>query len=149
MAANDAKPIEAAVAVRSGLPANEVALADMEKKLSLIRELAEGWDGYNAPSPSPNSIERARAFAVFLLKQGIDPIPTLVPSVVGGVGFTFYADEDRGNIEFDNEGDVTIAFSRLQGGERSYSVAEVDWDDGKPEESALEAWNIINGTLHG
>lgn len=95
------------------------------------------------------SINRAKAFADCLLRNGISDKCYPMPSVEGGVGYTFYLGEDRAVIEFDNDGNVTIAFSQVHCGERRYSVEEIDWDDANFDRSSMKCWEIIHRTLHG
>lgn len=71
--------------------------------LEKMRTLENGWDSYKADPPSPESIERARAFLE------LKPEPNrCVPTAMGGVALTYRKGRRSAFIEFYNKG-VKIA----------------------------------------
>jgi hypothetical protein len=80
------------------------------KRLDSLKELKQGWDSYNAPSPASSAILIADALLRNLQESGTKP-DRLSPSVVGGIGFTFKSVGLKVYVEISNRGSVHALFS--------------------------------------
>jgi len=80
------------------------------EKLAGFSELEQGWDSYDAPSPSGAVIAAAKGLLEFLRKAGRPPT-RLTPSVVGGVAFAFQNGQRAVFVEFRNTGNAHAAFT--------------------------------------
>lgn len=81
-------------------------------RLNSFRRLAPGWDSYNAPPPSAESIAHARDFCHTLAQHRAEPY-RVNPTVVGGVGVTIKRDHAATRsvyVEFRNTGNAHAAF---------------------------------------
>jgi hypothetical protein len=79
-------------------------------KLESFSQLATGWDGYSARRPEKVAILSAKLFLSQLTDS--DRVPDRVkPSVIGGIGVTFRANQRKCYVEFYNNGTVYALFS--------------------------------------
>ena len=80
----------------------------LEDKVSVLATLKDGWDSFNAPAPSPESIKCAKeALARFHSEQLLPE--TVSPSAEGGVSIYFSHGKQKAFIEFSNEGEMLFA----------------------------------------
>jgi len=80
-------------------------------QLMLLPSLEDGWNGYKAPKPNPNSLQKTKDFLVEILYNKIVPI-SIVPSAEGGVGIVFKFDEWYIDLEIFNDGKMVGCFSK-------------------------------------
>lgn len=76
----------------------------MDELLEMYK-LKEGWDSYSAPAPTKAALENAFSFVSFLKDRDVRPTK-VVPSVIGGIAFSFGFGSREVFIEFDNDGHV-------------------------------------------
>lgn len=91
--------------------------------LDALTTLTDGWDGENAPAPSPAAIEAARPLLLDLSARGVTTVE-VDADVMGGVAVTLYG-ASAGNsawFAFSNDGHNSLMLScrdgALPGGER-------------------------------
>lgn len=84
--------------------------SEQDPRLEEMRDLEPGWNGYNAPVPSPLAIEYAAQFLRALHCVDYRPV-RIGPSVMGGVGITFLSDWLEVFVEIYNNGDIYAMFS--------------------------------------
>jgi hypothetical protein len=119
------------------LPIN---LRKWRQKVESLKTLADGWDSYRAPAPSPESITRATLFLEEAAKSD-SVLSRLAPSVVGGVGFTFKHANRKVYVEFRNTGSVHALLSD--------GVSEPIVEHVQPNQSAYADLMLrIKGYLH-
>ena len=85
-------------------------MAKWEIKLSKMKNLRSGWNGYSAPVPSEIAILTARGFISSLIRGRQEP-KRVTPSAVGGVGVTQRNANKKVFVEFFNDGKVFVLFS--------------------------------------
>ena len=81
-----------------------------------LARLAEGWDGHQAPPPSPLACERAHLVVTLALARGLPPA-RMVPDVMGGLSvYWFGAERTAGgghrlaaSLSIDNDGDLVAS----------------------------------------
>lgn len=86
---------------------------DLRRKLESFRLLRSGWNSYNAPPPSKESLEAAKRFLAVTENRNLRP-SRITPSVVGGVGITIRRSGKKGFVEFYNSGKVCLLLSEPQ-----------------------------------
>lgn len=103
-------------------------LREFQEKLYAMAELEDGWDSYDAPAPSPNSIAAASEFLNFLPSSERVPIH-VGPTVSGGVGFTLVNGAREVAIQFKNHGRVTLTcIDHAIGGSLETKLFESSYD---------------------
>lgn len=90
--------------------ADETQAVSWQMKFIQLSKLRDGWNGYNAPAPSPRAIQTAQSFVDTLLKQKYQP-KRLAPSAVGGVAVTQRNLDKKVYVEFFNDGTIFALFS--------------------------------------
>jgi len=81
----------------------------LRSRLDGLRELAPGWDGYEAPAPSANArFWASEALLVLASGEGCPP-QRLAPSVEGGIALSWRLGSRDANIEFFNNGEIYAA----------------------------------------
>jgi len=99
----------------SQVKAMDVDFAPLEKQLDGLTHLQEGWDGYDAPTPSTQAIEQAQNVLRGMQGQLIRP-QWISASADGGVAFSFAAsDKRRAQIEVLNNGEKFVHLYDLDG----------------------------------
>ena len=88
----------------------ETAAAAWGAKLVQLSQLRDGWNGYDAPAPSPKAILTAKGFVETLLREKCEP-KRLAASAVGGVAITQRKRNKKVYVEFFNDGKVFALFS--------------------------------------
>jgi hypothetical protein len=68
-------------------------------------KLKDGWDSYSAPSPTKVAMGNAFSFVGSLKARDLRPFK-VVPSVVGGIAFSFAFGSREAFVEFYNDGNV-------------------------------------------
>src|SRR5687767_7957367 len=76
-------------------------------KLNRIASLRHGWNSYDAPPPSPLTIEQARLFLECLHSENLEP-GRLAASAIGGVGISLRSKQRRVYVEFRNDGGIYV-----------------------------------------
>lgn len=84
--------------------------AAMDAKFARLRQLAPGWNGYDAAPPSALAIQLAQVFVRQLNQEAYTP-NRVAPSAVGGVGITQRADRRSVYVEFYNSGQILALYS--------------------------------------
>ena len=87
--------------------------AALRRDLQAVQSLAElepDWDTYGAEPPNSTALRLARD-ALRRLHQAACLPDTIVPSVEGGVAFSFVNGREHVDIEFTNEGEVFVITS--------------------------------------
>ena len=103
-------------------------LREFQEKLYAMAELEDGWDSYDAPAPSQNSIAAASEFLNFLPSSERVPIH-VGPTVSGGVGFTLVNGAREVAIQFKNHGRVTLTcIDHAIGGSLETKLFESSYD---------------------
>lgn len=75
-----------------------------------LSELADGWNGYNAPSPNENSVSTAKRFLYSMKEFG--KLPTrIAASAVGGIGITQRNNNRKVCVEFFNNSLINALFA--------------------------------------
>lgn len=87
-----------------------------------MRQLARGWNGYDAPPPSDWSINQARHFHL-LAEFG----HRLAASAIGGVGCTIRGAKNQVYVEFRNDNSVYAMFT--DGTPEPVRITKVDATD--------------------
>jgi hypothetical protein len=90
--------------------ADETQACAWQTKFIELNKLKDGWNGYNAPAPSPKAIDMAESFVDTLLRAKYEP-KRLAPSAVGGVAVTQRKRGKKVYVEFFNDGTVFALFS--------------------------------------
>lgn len=89
--------------------------APLDQQLDRLAELSEGWDGYEAPSPSSQAIDEAREILRLMQQELVRP-QWISASAEGGVAFSFAATGDRrAQIEVLNDGEKFAHLYDLHG----------------------------------
>jgi predicted DNA-binding antitoxin AbrB/MazE fold protein len=84
--------------------------AQMAQKFDALANLADGWNGYTAPRPSPTAQRNARDLFDEACNRGM--VPTRIePSAMGGVGITFAAGNREAVAELYNNGTAHALFA--------------------------------------
>jgi len=87
-------------------------LATQLARLDAFRELAPGWDSYDAPPPSETALGSARSILQFLREQEDVPPVHASPSAEGGVLLVFSAAGAKyADIECYNDGEILAILS--------------------------------------
>src|SRR5262249_25122006 len=95
---------------------------DWEEELAQLEKVKQGWNGYDAPKPASQSIERAKSYLHTATRQGFEP-KRVEPSVMGGVGITHRQGNRKVYVEFYNNGTAHGLFSDRTGRMHTMSVA--------------------------
>ena len=90
--------------------ADETQAAAWQTRFIELSKLRDGWNGYNAPPPSPKAILTAQSFVDTLLREKYEP-KRVTPSAVGGVAVTQRNRDKKVYVEFFNDGTVFALFS--------------------------------------
>ncbi|MGA8089463.1 MAG: hypothetical protein WCA10_19475 [Terracidiphilus sp.] len=99
----------------SQIKALDSDFAPFAKQLDGLCNLAEGWDGYDAPKPSPQAIKVARTILERMQEELVKPY-WISASADGGVAFSFMAPGDRrAQIEVLNNGEKFAHLYDLNG----------------------------------
>lgn len=107
--------------------------APLDRQLDSLSELHKGWDGYDAPSPTPQALSEARAVLGRLQRTLVTP-QRVSASADGGVAFSFKASGNRrAQIEVLNTGEKFAHLYDLKG--NSYTL---DWPKDIDEEAFEE-----------
>lgn len=88
----------------------EAREAAWQTKFVQLSLLQEGWNGYDAPAPSPKAILTAQGFVETLLRENYEP-KRVTASAVGGVAVTRRKGNKKVYVEFFNDGTVYALFS--------------------------------------
>jgi len=67
--------------------------------------LEPGWDSHDAPPPSKAAIDQSTQFIAVCASEELEPV-NIAPSVMGGVGITFEANDREAYVELSNNGDT-------------------------------------------
>jgi hypothetical protein len=89
---------------------NPEAGKNWEQKINEFKYIKNGWNGYEAPSPSQTAIITANSIVGYLLSDDLEP-KRVKPSVIGGVGITHRNNDRKVYIEIYNNGKVYALFS--------------------------------------
>jgi hypothetical protein len=76
-----------------------------DAELKKLETLREGWNGYDAPTPTRAAIDAARQYLQVVHREGLEP-KRVEPSVMGGVGITHRQGSRKVYVEFYNNGTV-------------------------------------------
>jgi len=100
---------------RSQIHALNSEFASFAKQLDGLSSLTEGWDGYNAPRPSPQAIEEAQTILQGMQEELVKPY-WVSASADGGVAFSFASPGNRrAQIEVLNSGEKFAHLYDLNG----------------------------------
>ncbi len=86
----------------------EYNFAAVELELNLAGALSDGWDSYDAPAPTFDTIERGRKLLRELKAKRFLP-RRIVPSAEGGVSLYFMNQDRTCYIEYRNSGEAILA----------------------------------------
>ena len=115
----------------SQIKALDSEFATFAKQLDGLSNLAEGWDGYNAPKPSRQAIDEAKAILQGMQEELVKPY-WISASADGGVAFLFASPGNkRAQIEILNNGEMFSHLYDLDGNSRTE-----DWTE-NPEGKTL------------
>jgi predicted DNA-binding antitoxin AbrB/MazE fold protein len=95
---------------------NEIESADLPSKNPWVAkvlsfgQLAQGWNGAQAPPPTFGAIVNAARFLFALAEAGQQPT-RVAPSAVGGVGITRRVGERKALVEFFNDNTANALFA--------------------------------------
>ena len=121
---------------QSQIKALDTDFRPLAEQLDELNNLAVGWDGYDAPKPSPEAIDEARFVLVKMQQELVKPF-WVSASADGGVAFSFVASGDRrAQIEILNNGERFAHLYDLSGNSHTE-----EWDEdaeGKPFRELLE-----------
>lgn len=123
------------VSLREGqIKALNSSFLPLDLQLDALELLKQGWDGYDAQAPTPDTIREARGVLGKL--QGSLVMPKRVsPSADGGVAFSFKASGNRrAQIEILNNGEKFAHLYDLNG-----NSSTLDW----PEEIEQESFERL------
>jgi hypothetical protein len=91
---------------------DRAGLAAQIAKLEAFRELASGWDSYDAPPPNETALQNGRAVLRFIYEQEEVPSVHLAASAEGGVLLVFSAGGPKyADIECYNDGEILAILS--------------------------------------
>lgn len=83
---------------------------EIKSSLLGLSALEHNWDSYGADAPNDYSIDTAIGFVGYFNELGILP-KRVKPSVVGGIGITFYQDNRKVYVEISNSKLIYALFS--------------------------------------
>lgn len=84
---------------------------DCERALERLKQLADGWDGYDAEAPSEKAHSLAQQVLTLLSDRDLQP-SRVAPSIEGGLVFAFSVDELYADIECLNSGEILAVTSQ-------------------------------------
>lgn len=91
-------------------------LTEQVARLAAFRELAPGWDSYDAPPPNETALRSARSILQFLQEREDVPPVHAAPSSEGGVLLVFSsAGSKYADIECYNDGEILAILSESAG----------------------------------
>jgi hypothetical protein len=91
-------------------------LAAQLARLEAFRDLAPGWDSYDAPPPNETALRSARNVLRLVQEQEDVPAVHVAPSAEGGVLVVFSGDGPKyADIECFNDGEVLAILSAPEG----------------------------------
>ncbi|MCI0748757.1 MAG: hypothetical protein L0Y58_25395 [Verrucomicrobia subdivision 3 bacterium] len=93
-----------------------------EFELNKFETLKEGWNGYDAPTPSQAAIGAARRYLQIAERESFEP-KRVEPSVMGGVGITHRQGNRKVYLEFYNNETVHSLFADRSGKMQTMPVA--------------------------
>ena len=109
---------------RSQIKALDTDFAPLKRQLQELPQLQVGWDGYDAPPPTLQAIDRAQDILQKMQDELVRP-QWVSASAEGGVAFLFTApNKRRAQIEVLNNGDKFVHLYDLDG----YSHTE-EWQN--------------------
>jgi len=82
--------------------------AEARERLESTVALEPNWDTYGADPPNEKARELARSILASLEANSFPPT-RLMPSVEGGIGISFVAQDNRADIEVYNTGEIAAA----------------------------------------
>ena len=98
--------------------------ATLDVQLDRLTALNEGWDGYDAPVPSPQAVNESRQILRQLQGELIKP-QRISASAEGGIAFSFKASgERRAQIEVLNNGERFAHLYDLRGNSYTHEWPE-------------------------
>jgi hypothetical protein len=116
--------------------------APLERQLDQLSGLTQGWDGYNAPVPSPQAINESRQILQRMQEQLVTP-QWVSASADGGVAFSFRAAGDRrAEIEILNSGEKFTHLYDLNGASHTE-----EWEGDLEAQRFGTLWQPILGYL--
>lgn len=91
---------------------SEKLMVDLERKLHAFLRYPENWDNYGSHPPSKDAF--LIGIKVLKIAKSIKFMPTsVVPSVEGGVGITFFVEERYADIECFNSGEcIAVTYNK-------------------------------------
>lgn len=96
-------------------------------ELDALKNLREGWDTYGAPPINHEVIDYAlRVYAHAAIQTS--RVPSVVPTVAGGVQFEWHSSRADVEIEIVSAGEIDV-FARARNGERRVEAEGVDAHD--------------------
>lgn len=99
--------------------------AGARDRLESTSALGPGWDTYGAEPP--NEVARSLARTILSRLEGLSFPPTRVmPSVEGGIAFSFVQDDNRADIEVYNTGEIAAAAYSASETPTIWVVADVE-----------------------
>jgi hypothetical protein len=101
------------------------ASEEMNERLRSLADLSNGWNSYEAPSPSQDAIRNARGFLALLSIRGLKP-DRLEPSAMGGIGISFTSAKREVATELYNNGTAHALFADDSTGEMTTRVVTAD-----------------------
>jgi hypothetical protein len=104
---------------KSQIKAMDVDFAPLEVQLESLNQLQAGWDGYDAPTPSPQAIAEAQEVLRGMQQELAKP-QWISAAADGGVAFLFSApDKRRAQVEVLNNGERFVHLYDLDGNSRT------------------------------
>lgn len=97
-----------------GSPSTSPLQGEWEAELKRLETLRQGWNGYDAPTPTSAAIETARRYLQVVKREGFEP-KRVEPSVMGGVGITHRQGNRKVYLELYNNGTGHSLFSDRSG----------------------------------
>jgi hypothetical protein len=120
----------------SQIEALDSEFATLAKQLEGLSNLAEGWDGYNAPKPSRHAIDEAKEILQGMQQELVRPY-WISASADGGVAFSFASPGiQRAQIEILNNGEKFAHLYDLDG--NSHTEDWTETPEGKTLRDRLE-----------
>jgi hypothetical protein len=108
----------------SQIGALDIDFEPIHKQLDGLGNLEWGWDGYDAPKPSPEAIDAARSILEKMQGELVKPV-WISASADGGVAFTFAAGGiRRAQVEVLNNGERFAHLYDLNGNSHTEDWAE-------------------------
>ena len=112
---------------------------DYRKKLSSLKSLRKGWDGYDAPEINQESIDRSIALLDMVNSTGLS-ILNIEPSEEGGVNLFFEKDEN-------STMECSVGDNRMSYFIKSYGKTPIFSDFMEYSEQNLVSWKKTSKSI--